>query len=249
MSGKFAHAVRERAAVIRRIYWRMSFKIMGGVYAVISLATLGISEFGTDSVQHELLFRILIHHVPLWAWPTAALVIVALSGIEGGVQDGRLLKLQLDSALAAQKALDDSQAAKALLKIEQDRWYEEMRPELEARIVPWTGRNFGKSHRLEVRIKSPRPLATIMSSLPSDPRTGLMRHDLEASRPSNAIFRPGMWINVGDVSYAETPECDDDLIIRVRCRNEELTIRWDDIPVAVELPEPVRRPFVLFSDS
>lgn len=48
----------------------MSFKIMGGVYAVISLSALGLSEFGTDSVQHELLFRILIQRVPVWAWPS-----------------------------------------------------------------------------------------------------------------------------------------------------------------------------------
>lgn len=248
MPEKFSPAVRERAGVIRRIYWRMSFKIMGGVYAVISLATLGISEFGTDGVQHELLFRILIHHVPVWVWPTAALVIVAVSGVEGGVQDGRRLKLQHDSALTAQKALEDGQAAKALLKIEQDRWYEEMRPDLEARIVKWHGRNFGRSHRLEVRIKSPRLVATLMASLPSDPRTGLMGHDLEAPRPGNAIFRPGMWVYVGDVDYAEKPECDDDLIIRVRCRNEE-RIRWDDIPVTVKLPQPALSPFALSSNS
>jgi len=248
MSGKFSRAVRERIQVIRRIYWRMSFKIMGGVYAVISLAALGISEFGTDSVQHELLFRILIHRVPVWAWPTVALVIVAVAGVEGGVQDGRRLKSQHDSALSAQKAPEDGQSAKALLEIEQERWYEEMRPNLEARIVKWHGRNFGRSHRLEIRIKSPRPLVSIMASLPSDPRTGLMGHDLEAPRPGNAIFRPGIWVYVGDVSYTETPECEDDLIVRVRCRNEE-RIRWDDIPVIVKLPKPVLSPFVLSSDS
>ena len=255
MSSKFSQAVAERAGVIRRIYWRTSLKIMGGVYAVIGLVALGISEFGTDSVQHELLFRVLIHRVPVWAWLTAAFLIVAAAGVEGGVQDGRL-KLQQDSALgAAQKALGDAQkasadaqAAKALLKIERDRWYEEMRPDLEARIVKWRGRDFGKSHRLEIRIKSPRPLATIMASLPSDARTGLMRHDLEAPRPGNAIFLPGMWVNVGDVSYIETPECDDDLIIRVRCRDEE-RIRWDDIPVTVKLPKPALRPGALLSDS
>jgi hypothetical protein len=248
MSGKISHALRERAAVISRIYWRMSFKIMGGIYAVISLAALGIGEFGTDRVQHELLFRILIHHVPGWAWPTAALVIVVAAGVEGGVQDGRQLKLLQDSALAAQNALEDGQAAKALLRIEQDRRYDEMRPDLEARIVKWHGRNFGRSHHLEIRIISHGPLTTIMASLPSDPRTGLMAHDLEAPRPGDVIFRPGMWINVGDVDYAEKPDCDDDLIIRVRCRNEE-RICWNDIPVTVKLPQHALNPFVLFSDS
>jgi hypothetical protein len=255
MSSKLSQRVMERTGVIRRIYWRTSLKIMGGVYALVGLATLGISEFGTDSVQHELLFRVLIQHVPVWAWLTGAFLIVAAAGVEGGVQDGRL-KLQQDSALAAgrkalvdaQKALADAQAAKALLKIEQDRWHEEMRPDLEARIVKWQGRDFGKSHHLEIRIKSPRPLATIMASLPSDARTGLMRHDLEAPRPGNAIFLPGMWVNVGDVSYIETPECDDDLIIRVRCRDEEW-IRWDDIPVTVKLPKPACRPVALLSGS
>ncbi len=248
MSGKLKRAVRERIIVIRRIYWRMSFKIMGGVYALISLATLGISEFGTDSVQHELLFRILIHRIPVWAWPTAALVIVAASGVEGGVQDGRLLRSQHDSALAALKVNEDAQAARALLEIEQGRWYEEMRPHLEARIAAWHGRNFGRSHRLEILIKSSRPLISIMATLPSDPRTGLMSHDLEAPRHGNAIFCPGTWVYVGDVGYTETPECEDDLIIRVRCRNEE-RIRWDDIPVTVKLPKPVHNRFALSSDS
>ena len=248
MSGKLSRAVRERIQAIRRIYWRMSFKIMGGVYAVISLAALGISEFGTDSVQRELLFRVLIHRVPVWAWPAAALVIVAVAGVEGGVQDSRRLTSLHDSALAAQKALEDGQSAKALLEIEQERWYEEMRPNLEARIVKWHGRNFGRSHRLEIRIKSSRPLISIMASLPSDPRTGLMGHDLEAPRSGNAVFRPGEWVYVGDVGYAETPECEDDLIVRVRCRNEE-RIRWDDILVAVKLPKPVLSPFAFSSDS
>jgi hypothetical protein len=255
MSGRLSRAVREWIQAFRRIYWRMSFKIMGGVYAVISLAALGISEFGTDSVQRELLFRVLIHRVPVWAWPAVALVIVAVAGVEGGVQDSRRLKSLQDSALAAQKALEDGQSAKALLgieqerwEVEQERWYEEMRPNLEARIVKWHGRNFGRSHRLEIRIKSPRPLVSIMASLPSDPRTGLMGHDLEAPRPGNAVFRPGEWVYVGDVGYAQTPECEDDLIIRVKCRNEE-RVPWKDIPVAVKLPKPVLSPFALFSDS
>lgn len=258
MSGKLSRAVRERILVIRHIYWRMWFKIIGGVYAAISLAALGISEFGTDSVQRELLFRVLIHRVPVWAWFTAALIIVAVAGVEGGVQDGRRLKSQYDSALAAQKSKydsalaaqkvrEDSQSAKALLKIKQDRSYEKMRPNLEARIVKWRGRNFGRSHRLEIRIKSPRPLISIMALLPPDPRTGLMRHDLEAPRPGNAVFCPGEWINVGDVGYAEAPECEDDLIVRVRCGNDEW--RWDDIPVAVKLPKPVLSPFAFSSDS
>jgi hypothetical protein len=248
MYGKLKRAVRERVRVIHRIYWRMSFKVMGSVYALISLATLGISEFGTDSVQHELLFRILIHRIPVWAWPTAALVIVAASGIEGGVQDGQLLKSQHDSALAALKVNEDAQSARALLEIEQDRWYEEMRPNLEARIVAWHGRNFGRSHRLEIRITSPRPLISIMASLPSDPRTGLMSHDLEAPRPGNMIFRPGSWAYVGDVAYTETPEYQDELIIRVRCRNEE-RIRWDDIPVTVEVPKPAHSVFARSSGN
>jgi hypothetical protein len=87
-----------------------------------------------------------------------------------------------------------------------------------------------------------------MATLPSDPRTGLMSHDLEAPRHRSAIFCPGTWVYVGDVGYAETPECEDDLIIRVRCRNEE-RIRWDDIPVTVKLPKPVHNRFALSSDS
>lgn len=134
---------------------------MVGVYGVVGAATLGVGEFGTDSVQHELLFRVLVHHVPLWAWPTAALAVVFVCGIEGGVQENRRLLHHYDAALAAAKARQDDEPAKALLRIEQERRYEEMRPVLEARIVPWTGRNFGRSHRLEVRIMSTWQLATI----------------------------------------------------------------------------------------
>lgn len=248
MSSKVSPAVAERARVIRRIYWRMSFKIMAGAYGLIGLATLAISEFGTSSVQHELLFRVLIHHVPVWSWPTAALVIVAAVGVEGGVQDDRSLKLLQDSVRATKEARQDAQSANALLKIEQERRYEEMRPQLEARIVTKQAGDPGRGHRLEARIRSPQPLISMMAFLPSDPRTGLMRHELEAPRPGNMVFLPGMWIHVGDVSYREMSECDDDLVIRFRCRNEERT-RWDDILVMVKLPKIIPSPFAFWSES
>ena len=213
----------------------MSFKIMAGVYAVISAATLGIGEFGTDKIQHELLFRILIYHIPVWVWPTAALVIVFVSGVEGGVQENRQLRLQCDAARAAQKVGADAESARALQKIEEDRRYEEMRPVLEARIILWVGRSFGKSHRLEVRIKSPWPLSTILAKFPSDPRTGYMGNWVEAPKHGNELFRPGKWIYVGDVSYADVTDCEDELVIIIKCRNEEWEC-WDDNPVTVKLP-------------
>lgn len=63
-----------------------------------------------------------------------------------------------------------------------------------------------------------------------------MGFDLEAPKLGGELFRPGRWINVGDVSYVETPGCDDELVIAARCRDEERE-RWDDIPVTVGLPK------------
>ena len=115
-----------------------------------------------------------------------------------------------------------------------------MRPVLEAHITPWTGRNFGKSHRLEVRIKSPWPLSTILAKFPSDPRTGYFRQWLEAPRTANELYRPGEWVYVGDIGYADVPDCDYELVITAKCHNE-MWERWDDNPVTVTLPKPPSR--------
>lgn len=241
MKGKFRRALRERAEVIQRVYWRMSFKIMTSVYGLVGAFTLGIGEFGTDSVQHELLFRILIYRIPLWVWPSVALAIVFISGVEGTVQENRRQLHQYNAAIALQKGKEDAQSARVRLEIEEGRRYEEMRPILEARLAPWTGRNFGKSHRLEVRIKSPRPLCTILAKFPSDPRTGYLGQWIEAPKHGNEPFRPGKWVYVGDVSYVDVPDCDDDLVITIDCRNETWEC-WDDNPVTVKLPKPVPTP-------
>jgi hypothetical protein len=145
--------------------------------------------------------------------------------------------------LAERKAAMESaraksaESARALLKIEEDRRYEEMRPILEARLTPWTGRNFGKSHRLEVRIRSSWPLSTMLAKFPSDPRTVYLGQWIEAPRSGNELYRPGKWVYVGDISYVDVPDCDDELIITVKCRNEMWEC-WDDNPVTVKLPKP-----------
>jgi len=51
MPRKFSLAVRERVGVIRRIYWRMTFKIMGGVYSALAAASFFLSEFASAGVQ------------------------------------------------------------------------------------------------------------------------------------------------------------------------------------------------------
>jgi hypothetical protein len=218
----------------------MTFKIMGGVYSALAAASFFLSEFASAGVQKVFLLGVLVPRVLIWSWLATALVIVSVSGVEGVVWESRRLQIQYDSALAAQRSRQDSEWAKAMLQIERDRRYEEMRPVLEGRIVPWAGRNFGKSHRLEVRIKTHWPLATIYVEFPSDPRTGLMGFVLEAPKFGNELFRPGTWVTVGDVNYTESP-VGDDLVILARCRNEEW-VRWDDIIVPVAFPalcEPV----------
>ena len=234
MTGKFSLAVRERVGVIRRTYWRTWFKILGGVYSALCVASFLLSEFASASVQRDFLLGVLVPRVPIWSWLAAALVIVSVSGVEGAVRENRRLQIQYDAALATQHFRQDAESAKAMLQIERDRRYEEMCPALEGRIVPWAGRNFGKSHRLEVRIKTRWPLSTIYVEFPSDPRTGLMPFVLEAPKFGDELFRPGIWVTVGDVNYTESP-VGDDLAILARCRNEE-RFRWDDIIVPVIFP-------------
>jgi hypothetical protein len=248
MSGKFRRAVGERAGVIRRVYGRITFKIIGILYGIVGIVTLLVSEFGSPRLQHALLFRILIHRIPVWAWPTAALALVFISGVEGGVRENRRLALRYQTALAAERARRHDESAAALRKIEEDRRYDEMQPDLEARIVPWTGRDFGKSHRLEVRIMSTWRLSGMLVTFPADPRTGRMRFDLEAPRRPNELFHPGRWIKVGDLNYVDTPGCDDDLVISAKCWDEDRRQCWEDIPVRVKLPKSVPTPFACWGD-
>jgi hypothetical protein len=158
--------------------------------------------------------------------------LLAAGWAAAGGPDEKVLRDLIASTVAA--ARQDGPPPPAFHVAEGESAKAMLRPVLEGRIVPWTGRSFGKSHRLEVRIKTHWPLATIYVEFPSDPRTGLMGFVLEAPKFGNELFRPGRWVTVGDVNYTESP-VDDDLVILARCRNEEW-VRWDDIVVPVKFP-------------
>ena len=185
----------------------------------------------------------LVFHVSHWITAVILAAVVVAIVLEGSYRAWSITDAERKAALESARAKSD-EPARALVRIQEahgqrdeDRRHEEMRPVLEARITPWTGRNFGKSHRLEVRIKSPWPLSTILAKFPCDPRTGYLPQWIEAPRTPNQLFRPGEWVNVGDTGYADVPDCDDELVINVKCHNE-LWECWDDTPVTVMLPKP-----------
>jgi hypothetical protein len=116
----------------------------------------------------------LVFHVSHWLTAVIVMAAVVIVVLEGSYRVWAVTDADRKTALESARAKSD-ESTKALLKDEQNRRHEEMRPILEARLTPWTGRNFGKSHRLEVRIKSPWPLAAILAKFPPDPRTRVSR--------------------------------------------------------------------------
>jgi hypothetical protein len=142
-----------------------------------------------------------------------------------------------EAAIAAERAKRD--ALRKRLREEQDRSYEENRPVLKGRIVPWPGQDSFK-YCLQVKIMSPRPVSGIFVWMPgNDPRFGLWRRDIEARRfGSHHIFRPGEWITVGGVkippSQAEKimgcsmPET---VTVWAKCWDENRIDYWEDIVV------------------
>lgn len=178
----------------------------------------------------------LVFHVSHWLTAVIVAAAVVIVVLEGSYRVWAVTDAARKAAIESARAKSDGPAS-ARLEIEERRQHEEMRPVLEARLTPWTGRNFGKSHRLEVRIKSPWPLSTILAKLPSDPRTGYLGQWIEAPRTAYQLYRPGTWVYVGDISYVDVPDCDEELIITVKCHNEMWEC-WDDNPVTVMLPKP-----------
>lgn len=176
----------------------------------------------------------LVFHVSHWLTAVIVMAAVVIIVLEGSYRVWAVTDTARKVALESARA-KSAESARALLKIEEVRRHEEMRPILEARLAPWTGRNFGKSHRLEVRIKSPWPLSTILAKFPSDPRTGYLGQWIEAPKSDNELYHPGKWVYVGDISYVDVPDCDDELVITIKCRNE-MRECWDDNPVSVKLP-------------
>lgn len=246
--GAVRSQVREYLDVIRRVYWRTSFKVASTLYGAVALAILLRGEFASDKVQKEYLLKDLIPRIPAWLWLAVALVVVFVVGVAGSVrvlrdaEDKRKADLasqqnRHEAAIAAERIKIKASTEGKRLEIEQRREYEARRPVLEGRIVPVTGRDFGPKHCLQVKIISPWPLFSIYVQMPADPRIGNIRRDLEARRFGDSmLFRPGDWIEVGGVNISPTEAekigLSSAVTARARCRDEERT-QWDDIVVNV----------------
>jgi len=241
--------VKEYLGVIRRVYWRTSFKVATSLYGAVALAILLRGEFASEKVQKEYLLKDLIPRVPAWLWLAVALVVLFVIGVVGSVrvlrdaEDKRKADLasqqdRNEAAIAAERVKIRAGTESKRLEIEQRREYEAMRPVLEGRIVPVTGRDFGSKHCLQVRILSSWPLSSIYVQMPADPRLGYMRRDLEARRfGDRMLFRPGDWIEVGGVNIspteAEKVGPSSAVKVRAKCRDEERVRCWEDIVVNV----------------
>lgn len=240
---------KEYLDVIRRVYWRTSFKVAISLYGAAALAILLRGEFASDKVQKQYLLKNLIPRIPAWLWLAVALVVVFVVGVAGSVrvlrdaEDKRKADLasqqgRHEAAIVAERVRIKASTESKRLEIEQRREYEARRPVLEGRIVPVTGRNFGPKHCLQVKILSSWPLFSIYVQMPADPRIGNMRRDLEARRFGDSmLFRPGEWIEVGGVNIspneAEKIGPSSAVTARARCRDEERRNQWDDIVVNV----------------
>jgi hypothetical protein len=77
----------------------------------------------------------------------------------------RSAEAAMSSAVAARES---AQAAENALQIEQDRRHDEMRPVLHGRIVPGQDYGAGRNRSLEVRLKGPVPLQSIVVVIPTD---------------------------------------------------------------------------------
>ena len=133
----------------------------------------------------------LVFHVSHWLTAVIVAAAVVIVVLEGSYRVWAVTDAARKVAIESARAKSDGSAS-ARLEIEERRQHEEMRPILEARLTPWTGRNFGKSHRLEVRIKSPWPLSTILAKFPSDPRTGYLGQWIEAPRTAISYTVQGL---------------------------------------------------------
>jgi hypothetical protein len=72
------------------------------------------------------------------------------------------------ATVSAKAATDSARTAKAALQIERDRQHNEMGPILQGRIVSGPDYGGGRDHCLEVRLKGPVPLISIMVIVPTD---------------------------------------------------------------------------------
>ena len=72
----------------------------------------------------------------------------------------------VQEALDVRTELANPQSAYRAERAEQDRLYEDHRPVLEGRVVPWPGHSDERDHRLEIHLKSRWPMVLITLDVP-----------------------------------------------------------------------------------
>jgi HNH endonuclease len=163
---------------------------------------------------------------------------LSMKGYKANLGRMRVLDARQEAALAAQRARQDDMASKQLLRIEQERRYDEMRPELEGRLVPWQGNTDGRRRRVEVRIRSRWKLSSILVEMPVDPRVLNGRSLFQARQHGpNTLFRPGEWVYFDGLVHL-SENATGTVTARAKCRDEEHT-EWEDIFFPISLTAEV----------
>jgi hypothetical protein len=139
---------------------------------------------------------------------------------------------------ASKTAADE--AARELVRIEQNREYDRMRPVLEGHIVPWPGRSDGRNHRLEIRVKTPWPLALILLNVPGDAWFSASVHPppvgmdflIQFPEPGkrSAPFRPG---HPASCPVRVAASVRSTVTAFAKCRNEYHV--WEDVEITITL--------------
>jgi predicted nucleotide-binding protein len=143
---------------------------------------------------------------------------------------------RLRSAHRPQQAQHQDTLTRAL-RSEQDRQYEERRPVLEGRLMPWPDQPDTPNSRLEVRIKSHHPLAMILVNVPAGIGLGLMSYLLQVPEPGRpqSPLRPWEWILVGRVHLSgNSDKTIGTVTATAKCRDEYGTT-WDFVELPISL--------------
>ena len=106
-------------------------------------------------------------------------------------------------------------------------------PVLESRLVPWPGRSDERHHRLEVRIKSHLPLATILVNVPGGVGFGVMSFLLQYPPPGQRReIRPLEWVPMGGVQLSDSAT--GTVMATAKCRDEYGHV-WPYVEVPISL--------------
>jgi Putative DNA-binding domain len=136
------------------------------------------------------------------------------------------------NAISAERAMGN--ISKELFRDRMQRQYEELRPKLEGRFVPYEGDEPRRSCRVEVKIISSEPLTNIVVEMPyGDKRLAVGGHCLQTrSFGPNTVLRPGRWLPFeGLVRLASEPPIGK-LQATANCRDGGT--RWDYVMLEIE---------------